>query len=179
MQKSRVRQVGALLVGLALVAASCGDDKKAADTVAPTTVADTTPVDTTPVTDAPPAGGNELAGMKGSTPLVELSQDFKDRLATTPSGADLNNTYNYAAESYDAVVVVALAAAEAGTDGSAFADHIVGITKDGDKCTTFVDCMAIITAGGNPDYDGVSGPIEFRSPHPADGPGDGVFDPES
>ena len=160
MQKSRVRQIGALLVGLALVAASCGDDKKSDDTAAPTTV-DTTPVDTTPVTDAPPAEGSELAGMKGTTPLVELSQDFKDRLATTPSGAALTD-YNYAAEAYDIVVVIALASTEAGTDCSEFADHIVGITKDGEKCTTFTDCKAIIDAGGDPDYDGVSGPISMN-----------------
>ncbi len=159
MQKSRVRQVGALLVGLALVAASCGDDKKSEDTAAPTTV-DTTPVDTTPV-DTTPAAGSELAGMKGTTPLVEVSQDFKDRLATTPSGAALTD-YNYAGESYDAVVVIALAAAEAGTDGSEFADHIVGVTKDGEKCTTFADCAAIIAAGGDPDYDGFSGPISLN-----------------
>ena len=132
MQKSRVRQVGALLVGLALVAASCGDEKKSEETSATTTVPETTP-ESTP--DTTPAGGSELAGMKGTTPLVEVSQDFKDRLATTPSGAALTD-YNYAGESYDAVVVIALAAAEAGTDGSAFADHIVGITKDGEKCTT-------------------------------------------
>ncbi len=158
MQKSRVRQVGALLVGLALVAASCGDDKKSEDTSAPTTVPETTP-ESTP--DTTPAGGSELAGMKGTTPLVEVSQDFKDRLATTPSGAALTD-YNYAGESYDAVVVIALAAAEAGTDGSAFADHIVGITKDGEKCTTFADCAAIIAAGGDPDYDGFSGPISLN-----------------
>ncbi len=139
MQKSRVRQIGALLVGLALVAAACSDDKKA-DT---------------------PTTNSDLAGMKGTTPLVELSQDFKDRLATTPSGAALTD-YNYAAESYDAVIIIALAATEAGTDGSEMADHIVGITKDGEKCTSFADCKAIIDAGGDPDYDGVSGPITMN-----------------
>ena len=88
MQKSRVRQVGALLVGLALVAASCGDDKKeSTDTAAPTTVADTTPEDTTPATDPAPAGG-ELAGMKGTTPLPpELSEDFKARVVEIPTGS--------------------------------------------------------------------------------------------
>ena len=164
MQKSRVRQVGALLVGLALVAASCGDDKKdSTDSVAPTTVADTTVDTTTPDTVAPPAAGSELAGFKGTTPALPISDDFKARMDATPTGsAGLNDTYSYGPETYDAIIVIALAASEAGTDGSVMADHIVGITKDGEKCTTFVDCLAIITAGGNPDYDGISGPITMN-----------------
>lgn len=170
MQQSRVRRIGALLAGLAIVAASCGDDKKDSSsdtTAAPTTVgSDTTAAVETTVADTvadttAPAGGNELAGMKGTTPLVELSQDFKDRLATTPSGVDLKD-YNYAGETYDAIVVIALAAIEAKTDGSALADFIVGITKDGEKCTDFAACVAIIDAGGDPDYDGFSGPITMN-----------------
>ncbi len=170
MQQSRVRRIGALLAGLALVAASCGDDKKDSTsdtTAAPTTVgSDTTAAVETTVADTvadtvAPASGNELAGMKGTTPLVELSQDFKDRLATTPSGADLKD-YNYAGETYDAIVVIALAAIHSKTDGSAMADHIVGITKDGEKCTDFAACVAIIDAGGDPDYDGFSGPITMN-----------------
>ena len=158
MQKSRVRLAGALLVGMALVATACGDDEKSgSDTTAAGTAAETTAA---PETTAA-AAGSELKGMKGTTPLVELSQDFKDRLATTPSGAALTD-YNYAAETYDAIVVIALAATEAKTDGSAFADHIVGITKDGEKCTDFASCSAIIAAGGDPDYDGVSGPITMN-----------------
>ena len=165
MQKFRVRQVGALLVGLALVAASCGDDKKdSTDSVAPTTVADTTPAETTPPeTVAPPAAGSELAGFKGTTPALPISDEFKARMDATPTGlAGLDDTYSYGPETYDAIIIVALAASEAGTDGSALADFIVGITKDGEKCTTFVDCLAIITAGGDPDYDGVSGPITMN-----------------
>ncbi len=170
MQQSRVRRIGALLAGLAIVAASCGDDKKDSSsdtTAAPTTVgSDTTAAVETTVADTvadtvAPASGNELAGMKGTTPLVELSQDFKDRLATTPSGADLKD-YNYAGETYDAIVVIALAAIHSKTDGSAMADHIVGITKDGEKCTDFAACVAIIDAGGDPDYDGFSGPITMN-----------------
>jgi ABC-type branched-subunit amino acid transport system substrate-binding protein len=165
MQKSRMRHVGALLVGLALVAASCGDDKKdSEDTAAPTTVAETDPPETDPpATDPPVAEGSELAGMKGTTPLVPLSDEFIAALEATPTGqAGLNNTYNYAAETYDAFVIIALAAHQAGTDGSAMADFIVGITKDGEKCTTFADCKAIIDAGGDPDYDGYSGPITMN-----------------
>jgi hypothetical protein len=54
-----------------------------------------------------------LAGMKGTTPLTDLAQDFKDRLLKVdPALQD----YNYAGETYDAVIVAALAAQMAGTN---------------------------------------------------------------
>src|SRR3546814_17676430 len=57
-----------------------------------------------------------LAGMKGTTPLVDLSDDFKDRLLGMDP--DLSD-FNYAAESYDATIIIALATAKAGSDGIA------------------------------------------------------------
>jgi ABC-type branched-subunit amino acid transport system substrate-binding protein len=166
MQKTHVRRVGALLVGLALVAAACGSDDESSDTTSAATTpatepAATTPAETTPATDAPSGTAGAMEGMKGTTPLVELSDDFKERVKSTPSGADLTD-FNYSAESYDSVVIIALAAEKAGTDGSALAGEIVGITKDGEKCTDFASCLAIIKAGGDPDYDGVSGPITMN-----------------
>ena len=164
MQKSRVRQMGALLVGLALVAASCGDDKKdTTDSVAPTTVADTTP-DTTPATDPVVAGG-ELAGMKGTTPLPpEMTQEFKDLLSATPTGsADGGLTdFNYGSETYDAVIIIALAVEAAQSDGIEYASFIVDVSTVGEKCGNFVDCKALLDAGTDIDYDGVSGPNDLN-----------------
>jgi ABC-type branched-subunit amino acid transport system substrate-binding protein len=101
----------------------------------------------------------ELAGMKGTLPLTDLAQDFKDRLLTVdPELMD----YNYAGETYDAVVLTALAAQLAGTnDANVFKAYVNGVTFGGEKCEDFVSCMEIINAGGNPDYDGVSGPLAF------------------
>lgn len=165
MQKSQLRRAGALLVGLTLVVAACGSDSdsgSADTTVAPeTTAAETTAPETTAAETTVPAAGSELAGMKGTTPLVKLSDDFKTRLDGTPSGKGLTD-FNYAGETYDAIVVIALAAEMAKTDGSAMADQIVGITKDGEKCTDFKSCLDIIKAGGDPDYDGQSGPITMN-----------------
>ena len=99
---------------------------------------------------------------------------------TTPKGTDVSawipavndfwvakgnpelTDFNYAAETYDAVLVIALAVEMAQDDGSAHASEIVGITREGEKCTTYADCLAIIQAGGDPDYDGVSGPLDFN-----------------
>lgn len=106
--------------------------------------------------DAPST--NSLVGMLGSTPLVDLDDEFKDRLRQVdPALVD----YNYAAESYDAAIVIGLAAEAAGTDGSALAQRINDITRDGEKCTDFAPCQAILDVGGDPDYDGQSGPLEF------------------
>jgi ABC-type branched-subunit amino acid transport system substrate-binding protein len=111
-----------------------------------------------------PGSAGELQGMKGTTPKgadvsawIPQVNDFW----VAKGNAELTD-FNYAAESYDAVITMALAVAKAGTDGSAFANEIVGITVGGDKCTSFADCMAIIDAGGDPDYDGVSGPLDFN-----------------
>lgn len=149
MKKTNMRRFGALIVGLSLVAAACGSDKAATDE--PTT----TVVDTV----APVAGG-ELEGMKGTTPLVDLSSDFKDGLNAfwvAKGNPDLVD-YNYSAESFDAVMLIGFAAQVAGTDGSKLADQIVAVSKDGEKCTTAETCLALIAAGTEIDYDGVSGP---------------------
>jgi branched-chain amino acid transport system substrate-binding protein len=71
---------------------------------------------------------------------------------------------NYAGEAYDAVIIVALAAERAkSTKGVDIASEINGITKDGEKCTSFRQCRDIIDSGGNPDYDGVTGTLDFTS----------------
>ncbi len=100
-----------------------------------------------------------LAGMKGTTPLTELGSDFTDRLLEVdPNLQD----YNYAGETYDAVVVTALAAQAAGTnDANVFKEYINGITVGGEACTDFAACLEIINNGGNVDYNGVSGPLSF------------------
>ncbi len=167
MQKTSMRRFGAVLAGLAIVAASCGDDNtnSSADTTAAaveTTAAavDTTAaaVDTT-VADTTPAAGGDLEGFKGTTPLTPLGDDFKARLLEVdPELKD----FNYAAEGYDLTLVIALATAKANDDGIAYASEIQGITRDGEKCTDFASCMVIIDAGGDPDYDGLSGPITLN-----------------
>jgi hypothetical protein len=103
-----------------------------------------------------------LDGMKGTTPLTELSGDFTDRLLEIdPELQD----FNYAGETYDAVVISALAAQLAGTnDANVFKAYVNGVTFGGDKCESFEACMEIVNSGGNPDYDGFSGPLAFTDP---------------
>ena len=175
MQKTRVRRVGALLIGLSLVAAACGDDDEepaattaaAATTEAATETTEAAPETTeaaTETTEAATGSGGELAGMKGTTPKGADVTDWIPAVSDfwVEQGNDPLEDFNYAAEAYDAVIVIALAVEAAGTDGSAHAEKIVDITGGGEKCTTFADCLAILKAGGDVDYDGVSGPHDFN-----------------
>jgi branched-chain amino acid transport system substrate-binding protein len=60
------------------------------------------------------------------------------------------------------VVVLALAAALAGTDEpSAVSAQVVEVTRTGVKCTSFGDCAALVAGGVDIDYDGLSGSMEF------------------
>ena len=106
-----------------------------------------------------PAGS--LTGTKGTIPGAEAGDEFKKRLATVD---DNLKDYAYAAESYDATVVSALAAIAADNDaGEAIATKIPDITKGGDKCDSFEACAKLLEADKDADidYDGVSGPIEL------------------
>ena len=47
-------------------------------------------------------------------------------------------------------------------DGVATGAEINDVTRGGEKCTTYVDCLGHAEAGTNFDYDGVSGALEFR-----------------
>lgn len=93
-------------------------------------------------------------GMKGTTPLTPLPENFKERLlAVDPKLSD----YLYAAETYDAVVISALAAQAAGsTDPAAIAKQIVGVTTNGERCDAPAPCLDLARQGRDIEYRGVS-----------------------
>ncbi|OYX54462.1 MAG: amino acid ABC transporter substrate-binding protein [Micrococcales bacterium 32-70-13] len=105
-----------------------------------------------------------LEGAKGTLPGLDIASlgSFQDRLLEVdPALTD----FSYAAESYDSVILVALAALAAGsTDGADIAakmQEVSGGSGGGEKCTDFASCAQIILDGGVADYDGASGPITF------------------
>jgi branched-chain amino acid transport system substrate-binding protein len=106
-----------------------------------------------------PAG--TLNGGKGTLPGVVADDSFRNRLLEVdPSLKD----FSYAPESYDAAVLIGLAAEAAKNDsGTAIASKLEEVSKGGEKCTTFADCKKLLDAGTDIDYDGVSGPIEFNA----------------
>ncbi|MDQ0893187.1 ABC transporter substrate-binding protein [Agromyces ramosus] len=105
-----------------------------------------------------------VAGSKGTLPGLDVGTlgDFTDRLLEVdPDLAD----YSYAAESYDAVVLLALAAYAANsTDGVEIAKYlrqVSGGSGEGEKVSTYEEGIALLAEGQQIDYDGPSGPVTF------------------
>ncbi|TDC34259.1 amino acid ABC transporter substrate-binding protein [Micromonospora sp. 15K316] len=93
-------------------------------------------------------------GMKGTTPLTPLPDEFKDRLRSVdPKLTD----YLYAAETYDAIMISALAAQLAGsTDSTKIAEQVVGVTNGGERCEDMATCLSMAREGQDIEYRGVS-----------------------
>jgi ABC-type branched-subunit amino acid transport system substrate-binding protein len=108
-----------------------------------------------------PQNPGVLAGMRGIAPDVGDDVFVKRLLEANPG---LHNI-NYAAQAYDAIVITALAAAIAGTDQPAtIAKQINEVTKGGEKCPNFRDCMMLVKEHRDIAYVGPSGPLEFSDP---------------
>jgi branched-chain amino acid transport system substrate-binding protein len=113
--------------------------------------------------------GVSMQGAKGTTPAgpMEEPTEFRARLNefwTGEGNAELTD-FSYSNESYDAVILLALASLAANsTDPAEVAgklQEVSGGSGDGTKCTEFKECADIILGGGVADYDGFSGPITF------------------
>ncbi len=96
--------------------------------------------------------GMKLIGAAGSN-------EFNQRLAES-GVAD----FLYGGQAYDCAILMGLWASAEGTDDSSQWDvqTLLDLTDGGEKCTTFADCIAIIEAGGDVDYDGASGELALQ-----------------
>lgn len=106
-----------------------------------------------------PNNPSVLAGMKGTAPAsAENAQFVRSLQQFAPNLKELQ----FAPQAYDCMTVIGLAAEQAGTnDPAVFKNAMVGVTRDGTKCSTFAACKSLIGAGTNIDYQGVSGPLDF------------------
>jgi branched-chain amino acid transport system substrate-binding protein len=96
---------------------------------------------------------------QGTLPGVLANDDFKGRLLGIDP--DLKD-YSYAAESYDAVMLMALAAVAAGdASGKGIQSQMQAVSEGGTECESFADCSALLADGEDIDYQGISGPITF------------------
>ncbi len=108
-----------------------------------------------------------LEGAQGTRPGPALSDDFQQRLQTfwKDAGNSELKDFTYAAESYDAVVLISLAAMEAksvvGKDIAAKMQAVSGGAGGGTECDSFAACAKIINDGGTPAYKGYSGESKF------------------
>jgi branched-chain amino acid transport system substrate-binding protein len=112
-----------------------------------------------------------LTGAKGTLPGLDIETipEFLTKMNdnwVAEGNPDLDGVYSYGPESYDAVVLLALAALAAGSvegvDMAGKLQEVSGGSGSGTKCTSFAECADIINGGGVADYDGVSGPITFN-----------------
>jgi branched-chain amino acid transport system substrate-binding protein len=111
-----------------------------------------------------------MTGAQGTTPglnpdtIAEFLTRMKD-FWVKAGNSELEDVV-YGAESYDAVILLALAALAAGSvegvDVAAKLQEVSGGSGNGTKCFTFAECADLINAGEVADYDGVSGPITFN-----------------
>lgn len=107
-----------------------------------------------------PAG--TLEGAQGTIPGAFPDDAFKDRLnSVAPKPLD---SFSYGPESYDATMLVALAAQRGqGTDGVTVQANLAAVSgaTDGADCNTYADCLAALEAGEEITYVTVagSGPI--------------------
>ncbi|GAA4691339.1 branched-chain amino acid transport system substrate-binding protein [Promicromonospora umidemergens] len=103
-----------------------------------------------------------LEGVVGTIPGAQAPDDFKDLLNAwyeENEGEELTD-YSYGPESYDAVILAALAAVRGeGTDGATISENIKAVSgaDGGTEVTTFEEGVAALEAGEEIHYVGQSG----------------------
>ncbi len=103
-----------------------------------------------------------MKGTIGTVPSgsVDMTTFNERMLAFDPALTD----YSYGPQSYDATMVIALAAHSAGcADGVAIAAALADVAGNGgEECSTYADCIALLDAGTDIDYMGVTGGVDFN-----------------
>ncbi|MFN4002677.1 ABC transporter substrate-binding protein [Microcella sp.] len=98
-----------------------------------------------------------LEGVSGVLEGAEADEQFITRLRQSDP---FLRTYRYAPETYDAVVLAALAAVLASDDGGrSIARTLTIATGDGVPCTSFGECIDVLSTEPAIDYEGLSGPL--------------------
>jgi branched-chain amino acid transport system substrate-binding protein len=100
-----------------------------------------------------------IQGIKGTAPaaaVVGVQHPFIDAFKKTGVDTIFSSYY------YDCTILLALAAQAAGTDDPAkVKDEVVNVSKDGEKCQTYKDCLALLKDGKDINYEGASGPDDL------------------
>jgi len=107
-----------------------------------------------------------LKGVKATFPTPpELDPTFKQRLLDSwqKTAHKKLDDFTYAPQSYDAAIMIALAAEAAQSDnGKAIGSKLIEISEDGEKCTDYASCKALLDDGKDIDYEGQSGPCDLN-----------------
>lgn len=109
--------------------------------------------------DVDPENPNVVDGLTGTRPDTSVDPAFQEALQEFEP--DLEDV-TFAPQVFDCAIVVALAAVAADSDDPAvFVDEIVNVTRDGEACATFEECVALLEDGEDIDYEGPSGSTTF------------------
>jgi len=105
----------------------------------------------------------DLQGVKATFPApAEVPVDFNKRLDEVWAPKKLKD-YTYGAQSYDAMMLIALAAEAAGDDdGLALSKEIINVSRDGTACSAYAECLDLVKSGEDINYEGVSGPVDLN-----------------
>jgi branched-chain amino acid transport system substrate-binding protein len=116
-----------------------------------------------------------LDGAQGTQPGAFPSDEFRNRLKEVDP--DLGD-FNYAAESYDATMLAALAAVRGGaTDGPTIQKNMAAVSgaEGGTECTGFEECAALLEDDKDIIYQAVSGVGPFNEENDPSAANIGVY----
>jgi branched-chain amino acid transport system substrate-binding protein len=95
-------------------------------------------------------------GYNKDNPAWAFFSDLWNSTQAATFGA-AEDIYHYSA--YDLMIITALAVEQGGSyNASDWAPAVFEVVDGGTKCYTYADCLALIRAGTDIDYDGVTGP---------------------
>lgn len=117
-----------------------------------------------------------LEGSKGTIPGVNPSDDFVKRLEST--GVDLKNTTTYGAETYDGIILAALAAQKGGSaDGKTIQANMAAVSGStkGKECDSYKACLALLKDGKEIQYKGQTSIGAFNDAHDPSSASIGVY----
>lgn len=116
-----------------------------------------------------------LEGDKGTVPGAIATAEFRKRLKTIDASL---TTYTFSAETYDAVILAALAAQKGGsTDSGTVKDNLASVsgTDGGTKCTSYRACVTALKNGKDITYSGLAEIGPFNTKHDPSSASIGVF----
>jgi branched-chain amino acid transport system substrate-binding protein len=103
-----------------------------------------------------PAVVQNIKGTAPAAAVVGIQHPFIEAFKKTGVDTIFSSYY------YDCTILLALAAQAAGTDDPAkIKDEVVNVSKDGEKCQTYKDCLALLKDGKDINYEGASGPVDL------------------
>jgi len=112
-----------------------------------------------------------VAGIKGTAPAAApggVTHPFIEAYAATGNDTIFSSYY------YDCTILIALAAQAAGSDDpAAIRDAMLEVASEGETCQAYADCLALLEAGTDINYEGASGSVDLSD---VGEPTSGVYD---